>query len=242
MIREDLGGVYLSVISCGRSGNVARQTEMTGPATWFVAPGDEPAYQAEVSRVGGAVLLGGLLCEARNRALEEAFGLGLTCVQLSDDLRRVRRAVDRKATEEVSFGWALAEVRRSMLETRARLGGVAPTTNAFYFNPAKPLTHRGFILGDWSVVDPCDLRWDEGLRLKEDYDFTLQHLRTFGVVARRNDILADFAHRSNAGGAVAFRTAEREQEAIRHLKAKWGQLIRDNPRRPNEILLRLGKE
>jgi hypothetical protein len=45
-------------------------------------------------------------------------------------------------------------------------------------------------------------------------------------------------HRANPGGAVAVRTPEVEQEAIAYLRGKWGDWIKDNPRRPNEILLR----
>jgi hypothetical protein len=37
-----------------------------------------------------------------------------------------------------------------------------------------------------------------------------------------------------------IRNSEREQESIRILKKKWGDAIRDNPRRSNEILLKRG--
>lgn len=94
-------------------------------------------------------------------------------------------------------------------------------------------------MGDFILVHPCKLFFDEQMKLKEDYDYTMAHIYEFGGVARCNAILAHFAHRSNAGGAVDFRTAEREQEAIAHLKKKWGAYIQDNPKRPNEILLKL---
>jgi len=74
--------------------------------------------------------------------------------------------------------------------------------------------------------------------LKEDYDYTLQHLRAYGQVARLNRIMPTFRHRSNAGGAVAYRTPDLEVQAIAYLRAKWGDCIRPNTRRPHEVLLR----
>lgn len=89
---------------------------------------------------------------------------------------------------------------------------------------------------------PCHLWFDTGMTLKEDYDYTLAHLHDFGLVARVNGLLAHFLHRTNPGGAVAARTAELEQENIAYLRKKWGRVIADNPRRPNEILLKLPKQ
>jgi len=53
--------------------------------------------------------------------------------------------------------------------------------------------------------------------------------------------MAKFAHRSNSGGAVSYRTPELEQAAIDRLTSKWGDAIVPNPRRPNEILFRGNK-
>ena len=76
------------------------------------------------------------------------------------------------------------------------------------------------------------------MTLKEDYDYTCQHLARYGLVARCDLILAEFAHRSNAGGAVAYRTGERERDMIRHLMKKWPGKFRMNPKRANEVIMR----
>jgi hypothetical protein len=123
-------------------------------------------------------------------------------------------------------------------ETGAKLAGAAPTTNLFYFKPENRLSTSSFIVGDFMLIQPCPMRFDEELRLKEDYDYTLKHLARYNVVARCNDLFAYFTHRSNGGGAVEYRTAEREQEAIARLKQAWGARIADNPKRPNEVILR----
>ena len=80
------------------------------------------------------------------------------------------------------------------------------------------------------------------MTLKEDYDYTLQHIARFGGVVRSNDLLAEYKHYSNTGGAVDVRNSVNEQLNIAYLKSKWGDAIRDNPRRPNEILLSLNKK
>lgn len=229
---------WVSVISAGRPKNVAHMTSLIGPATWYVPADQVPAYQA-----AGAVAVSdnGGLCPARNRSLQDAFSAGVACIQLSDDLKRLESALGPKATTPLHFADAVVQLANTTRLYGAKLGGIAPVANAFYFNPKRPVHQAAFILGDFLYVLPSKPRFDERLRLKEDYDFTLQHITTYGGVARCNDILGHFAHRTNAGGACTFRNAEREQEAIALLKAKWPGMIVDNPRRPNEILLKIAR-
>lgn len=128
------------------------------------------------------------------------------------------------------------------LRGKFKLGGVAPTANPFFYNPKEPISFTKFCIGSFLVIDTeSDLRFDSNLSLKEDYDFTLQHIQKYGGVARFNYVLANYQHYSNKGGVVGFRTTETEQHNIRYLKDKWKNLIKDNPRRPNEILLNVPK-
>ena len=46
-------------------------------------------------------------------------------------------------------------------------GGVAPTANAFYFNPNRPVKTAAFIVGDFIYVHPNPRFFDENLKLKE---------------------------------------------------------------------------
>ena len=240
MIAEVLN-CYVGIFSARRPSQVPVMQGFVPEVTWYVA--DEEDVDAYTQAGAKKVEIGGLLCPSRNAVLEGARKAGAEwCLQLSDDLKGLRRAVTNSRADayDIDMRGAVSLVREAMIATKARLGGVAPTANAFYYNANRPLHTKAFILGDFMLTaSDCDLRFDEGLRLKEDYDFTLQHLKRWGVVARRNDVLADFAHRSNSGGAVRYRTPETEQAAIAHLKRKWGKRIRDNRKRPNEILLDL---
>lgn len=236
MIRPELG-VYLAVISAGRPGNVAASTALAGPATWYVGHGQLGAYAAQGAP---ALVEGGGLCASRNAALADAWARGLPCLQLSDDLRGLRSMPGR---QRIPFGQVVAALHDALLAAGppgrpARLAGVAPTDNALNYAPSRRLATAAYILGDLVLVAPCDQWWDTNLRLKEDYDYTLQHLAAHGCVARCNWLLATFDHRTNAGGAVAYRTPAAERAAIAYLRAKWPGQLAPNPRRPGEVLLR----
>ena len=231
------GDYWLAVISHARPNNVLRMSKLIGDATWYVGSDTREAWA--YGQMGApSVVNSGALCDSRNAALDDAFNAGLPCVQVSDDLMRLRRATSARTKVPVSFEQIVRQLFISSKMLDARLAGVAPTDNAFYFDPKRLTSATAFIVGDLFLAQPCALRFDTALPLKEDYDYTLQHLRAFGRVARRNDLLATFAHRTNAGGAVSVRTADLEQEAITYLKQKWGSAISDHPRRQHEVLLR----
>lgn len=227
---------YWSVISARRPANVPLMQQRTGvDLHWYVTEEDVTAYKE-----AGAtnVKIGGKLCEARNKAINDAQKLNLPCVELSDDFKRVKRKEINEVTD-ITVQQAAEEIWEQMQSVGARLGGCAPTSNAYWANINKPLNLTGFIVGDFILIHPeTELRFDEQMELKEDYDYTAQHLATHKLVARCDLILAEFAHRSNDGGAVTYRTANKEREMIRHLNKKWPTKFKLNPKRQNEILMK----
>ncbi len=240
MIRPDLDSVFATVISCRRSHNVEKVQALCGDVTWIVKDDEVQDY---LDAGAAAAVAGGGLCPSRNKAMDLAFAENAWCLELSDDLKKLQIAsgtnADDKKAVNCDLAQAVSHMKELMKMTRAYLGGVAPTPNLFYFNPNRPAKTAAFIVGDMILMRPTELRFDENLKLKEDYDYTLQHLKKYGRVARVDTVLATFDHRSNKGGAVDFRTSEKEKEAIAYLREKWPGYIRDNPRRPDEILLKL---
>ncbi len=215
-------------------------TERIGPASWYVGAGEREAYERAADATGQRieVIEGGALCQARNAAIRDAEAERATCVQVSDDLDRVMRATAKGKATAVPFADALRELLAALEEHPFYLAGCAPTANAYWFDPRRPVGFAHFIVGDLIALKPGHgLAFDEGLRLKEDYDLTLAAIRAHGGVVRANGLLPVFAHRSNAGGAVTYRTEQAEEEAIARLTAKWGPCLRRNPRRAHEILL-----
>lgn len=239
MKRKDLG-CYLAVFSSGRVANVEPLQAIVGKATWFVGDGEGDAY---LSAGATKVVESGGLCASRNAALKAGWDRGLPSLIMSDDLKTVREAYldgAKKRARGITFAAMVEAMHDGLFQTGAKLAGVAPTSNPFYWNPSKPIHPNAFIVGDLNLVKPCGVLFDEEMVLKEDYDYTLAHLHRFGRVARCDAMLAGFAHRTNHGGAVAVRTPELEQEMIAYLRSKWGaKVIADNAKRPNEILLKL---
>ena len=185
-------------------------------------------------RAAGAehVVTAGGLCRARNLALDMAEDWRL---QLSDDLTKIARLTANGDAQAATLNDFLSEAL-THITPNCRLVGVAPTPNAFY--ATHRVQRRHFVVGDAMLIAPTPLRFDEELALKEDYDYTCQHLMTYGEVARLDWWPFSFRHRTNRGGCYDYRTAEVEQESIAHLRSKWGSWIKPNPRRANEVLLR----
>jgi hypothetical protein len=227
---------HIAVISSGRPGAPAKMARfLVGlDVTWYVGADEFDDY-ARFAEGHSVEAVGGLIA-SRNAALEYAFQLGQPCLQLSDDLTKLQMIEASGQTAECSLRRAIDTMSNALAMTGAKLAGVAPTSNAFFGKRA--INPRGFCVGDMILVQPTDLRFDTALRLKEDYDYTAQHLERYGKVARVDWLLASFTHSTNPGGAVAYRTPEVEQEAIAILKAKWPAAIRDNAKRPDEILFK----
>lgn len=214
--------------------NVKPMQALIGDAVWYVGAGEAKLY-----KLAGAkqVIESGGLVASRNQALNDAFIDGKHCVQVSDDLMKIERAISKQEKKEIRFDQALEALHNGLIETQARLAGAAPTPNPFYFDPQRPIRDHHFIVGDLILVAPTELRFDKKMVLKEDYDYTSQHIAEYGAVARCDFILASFKHRGNHGGAVARRTPAKEEEMIAYLKAKWGDRIKDHPKRKYEVVL-----
>lgn len=232
-------GAVVTVISHNRPNNVpVLEKAIDCKATWFVGKGEGRDYTYEGASY---VFESGGLVDSRNAALDYAWRHDLPCVMLEDDLKGFYLALDKKNKIRITFHDVVRYLKDSLEATRGMLylAGCAPTLNTFFYNPLKRISLNHYIIGSLILVRPCDLWFDPQFRLKEDYDYTLQHIQHFGGVCRRNDILLDVKHYTNKGGAVEYRTDELERKTIRQLKGKWGNHIVDNPRRKNEVLLKV---
>lgn len=231
---------HVAVISSGRPGNVPKMArwlaDLPEPATWYV--GADEAGDYAYAGAGLAVAAGGLVA-ARNLALDVADVQGRPCLQLSDDLVSLGLAngPTRDQVAPLTLPEAVTVLQIALGDSGAQLAGAAPTANPYFSrNRVHP---SAFIVGDLMLVAAgCPLRFNPELRLKEDYDYTCQHLAAYGKVARVDNLLAGFTHRTNKGGAVAYRTPEAEAQAIATLTRLWPAHIKPNVKRPGEVLLR----
>lgn len=194
---------------------------------YFVGNGQGTKYQEKGFT---NVIESGGLCESRNAALEYCFAQNKYCVQIDDDLKKIQAfGKDFTVKDTVEL------LMRDLIESKTKLAGVYPVFNKFF---ASNTISDGFIIGSFFIAAPSPIRFDNTLRLKEDYDYTMLHLKEFGKVRRHNYIIADFKHYTNKGGAVDYRNDEVEAETTRILLRRWNGALKPNPNRKNELILR----
>lgn len=223
--------LYFAVMSHGRPESVKDVYGYLGcQATWYVGEGEGKDYKRYTK--AKYIVESGNLPESRNQALNDAWKQGLTCVQISDDLRRFSLATARMQPI-MALGTAVIVKGTMDAVGDVYLGSTSSNSNPFMSiglrtgNTLKPkerplISANVLILGDFSVVKPCGIYFDENTLVKEDYEYTLRHLRVFGKVVRCNYILSDFRHRTNPGGANLNREKYgAEKKAYDYLLKRW---------------------
>lgn len=221
------------VISAGRYNDLPFTKEQKAKYIFCVKKGEGELYQ----KAGCLnVFETGKLMESRNFALKHAFDKNNICVQLSDDIKKVELNEAFGGKKEVPLDKAIDDLIGIFKKVNVKLMGVPPTNNHF-FAKAK-ISKNTFCIGDMLFIKPTNLKFDEQLTLKEDYDYTLQHLTKYGHCFRYQKYIFHFQHYSNKGGAVSYRNTKEEQYNIKYLLQKWGDKIKLNTKRENEILLK----
>ena len=88
-------------------------------------------------------------------------------------------------------------------------------------------------------IKPVGLYFDPEIPLKEDYELTANHIQNAGGSLRYNKFMWEFRHYTNTGGCQAddIRSQEREAEACAYLHNKYPGAFRNNPKRPNEVIM-----
>lgn len=229
-MRRLIGGqqVWVGIPSNRRSRNVETAEALLGPVTWYTHEGQRDAYCD-----AGATAC----CECgpwpsnRNAILDEAHVRGLIAVMVDDDVNGFALASHRRLTP-ASFEEAVGVmVERLAAEPGAYLAGVSPYRHARPTTPGWPVARTSVIWGSVMVVKPSGLRFDERIVLREDMDFTCQHLERFGEVMRCDDVIARIGPRSPEGGnplgagCTPHRTPEISLAVNRLLVEKWGSVI-----------------
>merc|ERR1711937_480450 len=132
------------------------------------------------------------------------------CVQCSDDIAKweyfngAQNAANNQ--QEANANWRMADLYvcspvvaarfflAKMRSKGAKLGGVFPLANAGRSFLQDAFTYHQFILGDFFVSEASDVRFDQTMTLKEDYDYTCSHLNKYGAVFRCNRMLISAKH------------------------------------------------
>ena len=70
-----------------------------------------------------------------------------------------------------------------------------------------------------------ELRFDERLPLKDDYDYCLQNLNKYRKILRFNYACMIKKDHGNLGGCADYRTMSREMDQLKLLQKKWANKI-----------------
>lgn len=235
-----MSNFHLAIISTGRPGNVEFMQKLCEPLEchWYVNNGERSVYEfAGAQHVHDMATN---ICEARNNALNAAAFMNAPCIQLSDDLRSIKTislgADGKRKTTYDTVKNVCNEMIFRLQETGLIYGGIAVSSNPLNYNGEDESTDK-LIVNDFICMMPSKYRFDENLALKEDYDMSIRQLIEVGGVLRMNNVLCDFPHRQNKGGANDYRNDITEGEATKKLLAKWPNFVKMNSRRPGQVLL-----
>lgn len=248
MVRELPNGhrVFQAVISANRSRNVRAIQSIAGDCSWFVPPGQGNNYHnsgaTRTFEISHPISEKALIYQ-RNAALEDAFDADLPCLQMDDDFYRIRHIPEDidppcKWNKCPDLPWEDLLVRmtdRLFAAGDVYFSGCTATPNPFF--TSKRYTFNRFIQAGFTLTRPNPLRFDPQFPLKEDYDYTCQHLAKYEAILRHEDLLIMFKKTSNVH---LYRNDDLEREVVRRLRNKWSpSIIRPNSRNPEtEVILK----
>lgn len=225
-------------ISHGRANNALKILKLAPSACFIVK--DKKDF-SEYKNLGiKNLVIGGKLSESRNLAISMTQENNIEyCIQISDDIKEVVILDENLMAFDIQSANALVRnlenfkkvsidnaVHRiiNLLEESSEpftLCGIHPTGNKAQALMLRPTRTNLFALGDFLVIlADSSPRFDPRLRLKEDYDFTAQHI-TQGMVLRDNRTVLNVSHYRNSGGAVSIRTERLERDSVNYILQKW---------------------
>jgi hypothetical protein len=106
-----------------------------------------------------------------------------------------------------------------------RLWGIAQNFDPTSYRAFCPFNLLSPILGPFGGHLSPELRYDEAIPAKDDYDFWLQNIQRYHKTLRVNKYHYVHDHGKRAGGLVSMRTADLERACVAKLMAKWGRTV-----------------
>tara|TARA_B100000963_G_C22548294_1_gene635505 strand:- start:256 stop:987 length:732 start_codon:yes stop_codon:yes gene_type:complete len=167
----------------------------------------------------------GNLCRIRNYILDNADSKKIIIVD--DDMSFIGRWNNQKAkklnAEEVL---EFCENAFNLCDDlKIKYWGVNLLPDKGAYREYTPFSFTNYIGGPFQAFNDLDLRYDENLPLKEDYDLSLQVLNKYRKTLRFNAYHYGVKQHINKGGCADYRTKKREEEQFLLLQKKWGNKI-----------------
>lgn len=146
---------------------------------------------------------------------------------LDDDIRRFGRW-NSQENHKLDTDEAMEFIEQAFNLARqldARMWGMNLLPDKGAYREYTPFAFRSVVLGPVQGFTNMDLRYDETLPLKEDYDLSLQVLNKYRRTLRFNMMHYVCSQHTNVGGCAAYRTMARERAQFELLQKKWGSEI-----------------
>lgn len=107
------------------------------------------------------------------------------------------------------------------------LGGFNQQVDRKFYREYSPISLKSCVLGPVMAINNIDenIRFDENIFLKEDYDFNIQVLNKYRKVVRLNKYSYLTKFQKNKGGLMGIRNKSLELEHLKLLQRKWGSKI-----------------
>ncbi len=175
----------------------------------------------------------GNVSRIRNYILDKEFESGCDAVVIiDDDMQGIYRFEGKKEypyikkrVEQDEFMDFLEKYTLLCEEFGFKLWGVNINQDSLSYRQYAPFSTTSVILGPFSCHLKNDIRYDEDLPLKEDYDLAIQHLEKYRGILRLNMYHYNCKQSKQAGGCATYRNYDRERQQLELLQKKWGSDI-----------------
>lgn len=172
----------------------------------------------------------GNVARVRNYILDQEFANGADAVVIVDDdmttMGYYEGSTIKKKLDTEDFLPFVEKYTLMALDMGVKLWGVNVNFDPQCYRTNTPFSTLSFIGGPFGCFLKGNIcRYDEALPLKEDYDMTIQQIRTYRAVLRVNKFHYIVKQSKQAGGCAAMRNLETEMEQLKLLQKKWGSRI-----------------
>lgn len=170
----------------------------------------------------------GNLCRARNWILDNLFENADCLVLLDDDCRGIARWEKQKKVRFVGEDLIEFCEQSAILceDWGFRFWGLNCVPDKGAYREHTPFGTLQYIGGPFQAhLAGTEIRYDENLPLKEDYDITLQHIHRYGGCLRVNYAHYEVKQAEQTGGCATYRNTEREKQQLEALQRKWGESV-----------------
>jgi len=174
----------------------------------------------------------GNLCRVRNWILDNLYDDADCIVILDDDCKGIGRWENQN---DIKFNpKEFLEFCESSSILCKDLGYKFWGTNCISdkgaYREYTPFGFLQYIGGPFQAhLKESEIRYDEALPLKEDYDITLQHIKKHKGCLRLNYAHYNVKQAEQTGGCATYRNLKKEKEQFFALQRKWGKdiIVRD---------------